>query len=146
MTTITQTISTFSNPINRNTQTPAQIATAGDTTISEWTTIVGQMNTYAGQVNTVAGEVNDAEAAAEAVCRCREPKQYPQLRPSQVPQPPAEDRILNLSLTINVFSVTDTDDVNRYSLPKNAVKDPIVTHPHTKPIWFPRTAHFLDGV
>ena len=64
MTTITQTISTFTNPINRDTQTPAQIATAGDTTISEWTTIIGEENTWAGQVNTVAGEVNSDAAAA----------------------------------------------------------------------------------
>ena len=65
MTEITQTISTFSNPINRDTQTPAEIATAGDTTISEWTTIIGEENTWAGQVNTVAGEVNTAKDDAE---------------------------------------------------------------------------------
>lgn len=65
MTTIDTNIPVFSNPINRDTQTPSEISQAGDDTIAEFPIITNKINTVSGQMNTVSGEVNSYKVDAE---------------------------------------------------------------------------------
>jgi hypothetical protein len=59
MSTITTTVSNFSNPTDRANQTAAEFSTAADDTIADLEdNIIPEINDVADEMNTVAGEVN----------------------------------------------------------------------------------------
>ena len=67
MSTITTVIRTFSNLINRRTQTASEIAIAGDTTMEELSeNILPDIRDVVDEMNVVAGEVADAKTSIDS--------------------------------------------------------------------------------
>lgn len=67
MSTITTVIRTFSNLINRRTQTASEIAIAGDTTMEELSeNILPDIRDVVDEMNVVAGEIADAKTSIDS--------------------------------------------------------------------------------